>query len=145
MSRIVYKEMNLFDAPAKSLLVHACNCQGVWGRGIAKDFREKFPLAYEGYKNSCNELFLLGRALVSIDRNYYIGCLMTSWHYSPPDAIPMILQNTERALESLHRHPTVYSNKFNSGLFGVPWEETEKILKNYLDRNRGISWTVCVQ
>lgn len=39
--------MNLFDVLHGSILVHACNAQGVMGRGIAKEMKEKFPKNYE--------------------------------------------------------------------------------------------------
>ncbi|KAK4904538.1 ADP-ribose 1''-phosphate phosphatase, partial [Elasticomyces elasticus] len=32
---------SLFDSPDGSALIHACNCMGVWGSGIANDFRER--------------------------------------------------------------------------------------------------------
>jgi len=36
----------------------------------------------------------------------------------------------------------VYSNKFNSGLFNVPWEMTEYFLKCFLNRRSDVKWTV---
>ncbi|QQK42185.1 Appr-1-p processing [Penicillium digitatum] len=44
---------DLFDAPNGAALIHACNCQGVWGAGIARAFRERYPTAYEIYRNHC--------------------------------------------------------------------------------------------
>ncbi|KAJ5488417.1 Appr-1-p processing [Penicillium expansum] len=44
---------DLFDAPNGAALIHACNCQGVWGAGIARAFRERYPAAYKIYRNHC--------------------------------------------------------------------------------------------
>ncbi|PWY95335.1 phosphatase [Aspergillus sclerotioniger CBS 115572] len=44
---------NIFDAPDGTGLIHACNCRGSWGKGIAKAFRERYPAAYEIYRSHC--------------------------------------------------------------------------------------------
>jgi len=36
----------------------------------------------------------------------------------------------------------IYSNKFNSGLFGVPWEYTEEVINELLDRYKRVEWVV---
>jgi O-acetyl-ADP-ribose deacetylase (regulator of RNase III) len=35
---------------------HGVNCRGVWGAGIAVQFKGQFPKAYLGYQDVCNEL-----------------------------------------------------------------------------------------
>ncbi|KAH8692240.1 putative phosphatase [Talaromyces proteolyticus] len=49
-------EGDLFDAPDGAVLIHACNCLGSWGGGIAKAFQAKYPAAYEIYKEHCRDL-----------------------------------------------------------------------------------------
>ncbi|KAJ5382226.1 hypothetical protein N7517_000137 [Penicillium concentricum] len=44
---------DLFDAPNGAALIHACNCQGVWGAGIARAFHGRYPGAYEIYRTHC--------------------------------------------------------------------------------------------
>ncbi|KAJ5131405.1 Appr-1-p processing [Penicillium bovifimosum] len=44
---------DLFDAPNGAALIHACNCQGTWGAGLARQFRERYPAAYEIYRKHC--------------------------------------------------------------------------------------------
>lgn len=34
------------------VIIHQTNCQGVMGRGFAKQIKEKFPEAFEAYKDS---------------------------------------------------------------------------------------------
>ncbi|PYI07164.1 hypothetical protein BO78DRAFT_469442 [Aspergillus sclerotiicarbonarius CBS 121057] len=46
---------NIFDAPDGAGLIHACNCRGSWGKGIAKAFRERYPAAYEIYRSHCRK------------------------------------------------------------------------------------------
>ncbi|KKY29179.1 putative ladp-ribose 1 phosphate phosphatase [Phaeomoniella chlamydospora] len=46
---------DLFDVQEDAVLIHACNCQGVWGAGIAKEFKKKYPKAFGIYKAHCDE------------------------------------------------------------------------------------------
>ncbi len=154
---IVYKEGSLFDAPKGSVLVHACNAQGIWGSGIAKQFHERFPESYEQYKAICSlDGFQWGQAFVlNIENEYRVGCLVTSGNYGQlRDPKELILKNTRLALLDILgatnklncfivEGQEIHSCKFNSGLFGVPWEETEKVLldvMNEIGYNR--EWTV---
>lgn len=44
---------NLFDTTA-SVICHQVNCKGKMGSGVAKEIRERYPLAYERYRLLCN-------------------------------------------------------------------------------------------
>lgn len=144
---INYVKGDLFAlAPKGAFLAHACNCQGVWGSGIAKTFKDKFPKDYEEYRAWCHRPFThaLGTAFITTNG---IVCLHTSNYYgsavSDPDDI---LVETFSAFceleEKLPENAVVYSNKFNSGLFNVPWEMTEYFLKCFLKRRPDVKWTV---
>lgn len=157
MATILNKKGSLFDAPEGSVLVHACNAQGMWGSGIAKEFAERFPESYDSYKIICKlgpivvgQGFVLGR-----ENGQRVGCLITSANYGQlRDSKDVILQNTRSALRDLlgitgklncwiGQDEEIHSCKFNAGLFGVPWEETEKILLEVLDEaGYNKVWTV---
>ncbi|KIX07766.1 uncharacterized protein Z518_02420 [Rhinocladiella mackenziei CBS 650.93] len=48
-------EGDIIDAPDRAVIVHAVNCQGVWGCGMAAQLRKqmKFPYAFGVYKDHC--------------------------------------------------------------------------------------------
>ncbi|KAJ5207616.1 hypothetical protein N7449_001995 [Penicillium cf. viridicatum] len=169
---------DLFDAPNGAALIHACNCQGVWGAGIAREFRERYPAAYEIYRNHCfiyrghpvintitdisdedpqPSLVVnrpLGTALMIPPqqsdfllhrRCYWIICLFTSEYYgSRVDSEDMIVNSTFAALQDLsgqlqvlsqqasetgnERPQRLYSSRFCTGLFNVPWERICKLI-----------------
>ncbi|KAL4909935.1 hypothetical protein BDW74DRAFT_173414 [Aspergillus multicolor] len=52
-SKITETKGDLFDAPDGAALIHACNCIGSWGAGIARAFRTKYPAAYRIYEAHC--------------------------------------------------------------------------------------------
>lgn len=148
---IITKQMSLFDAPAESAIMHAANALGVWGAGIAKEFKERFPNTYKQYNRYCTteERNPVGTVIVGYENDFVVGNLITSYCYGkdvdPPDEI---LKNTYNALNEFFEYleeqhiKTVYCNKFNSGLFKVPWEDTEKLLEQ-MSKAYGISVIVC--
>ena len=49
---ITYKQGNLFDSNCQTL-VCTVNCKGVMGKGIALEFKQRFPIMYNEYRNVC--------------------------------------------------------------------------------------------
>jgi len=150
------KKMDLFDAPFSTLLVHAVNCKGAWGSGIAAKFKDRFPLAFFDYKMDCNTKAneLLGTCAIYpnlyVPKTHYVGCLFTSKGYGKNvDDPKTIIASTRMSLTYIIKEidtleiKDVYSNKFNSGLFNVPWQKTEEILKELVGDHKSINWTVC--
>jgi len=146
---IVYKKGSLFDAPPGSILVHAVSTRSVWGSGIAKQFKAKFPESFKIYKEFCQEegAKLLGVVIYCPEENgYYVYNLVTSIDYGDKkDSPEQILEQTRSALRFLLEETSwpIHSCKFNSGLFGVPWEETEKVLIKVMEeKGYKQDWTV---
>lgn len=141
---IFYKKGSLFEAPKHSILVHACNAQGVWGSGIAKAFHERFPESFKLYQTNAS----IGNGFVlPLENDYQVGCLVTSKNYGKrKDSKEVILQNTRTALVKLlteYKFSSIHSCKFNAGLFGVPWKDTERVMMNaMMDTKFQGDWTV---
>lgn len=147
--------MSLFDVEKNANILHAVNCQGVWGAGIAGEFKKRFPEAFQNY----NEESLTCADLCLGDYGYYsygkdlptIMWIYTSFGYGfKKDPKDKILFNTKSALlellsSNLPKDSVIYSNKFNSGLFGVPWSETEEILLDCLTNHNpnNVKWIIC--
>lgn len=146
-----FKKGNMFDNIEKDvILLHACNAQGVWGSGIAVEFKKRFPKSFEEYSLCCKMAKAhlprgaTGKCIVTKDN---VGCLMSSFDYgSNKDDPEVILKNTELALKDLSKYyepSIIYSPKINSGLFNVPWERTEAVIKKWLENEgKGFIWVV---
>lgn len=152
---ITYEKISLFDTSEGSILVHACNAQGIWGSGIAMHMKERFPVAFKKYNETCENKIGSYDSTYDIDTTTHLGhriiSLITSKDFGQNvDSVEEILINTTTALNefcknnmiSQTQRRTIYSNKFNSGLFKVPWEKTEAILK-ILTNRYNIHWIVC--
>jgi O-acetyl-ADP-ribose deacetylase (regulator of RNase III) len=46
------RQGSIFDAPVRAL-VNPVNVQGIMGKGLALEFRQRFPAAYESYRQAC--------------------------------------------------------------------------------------------
>jgi ADP-ribose 1''-phosphate phosphatase len=151
---IVHKTGSLFDAPKGSMLIHAVSTRSVWGSGIALQFKAKFPESFEFYTEMCKQEGerLLGKFIEGrMENDYTVLNLVTSVDYGArKDSSAKILKSTRESLElffKIHQtsgmHGELHSCKFNSGLFGVPWEKTEKVLLDVMNEmGYNTTWTV---
>ncbi len=146
MSNIIYHQGDLFTAPEGSILFHACNTSGVWGAGIAVTFRERNPSSYESYQEYCEDEGphgALGKCVVLTGDEDNVGCLMTSQLTQGIfDSPEQITKHTDMSLDFLRWQVKKFDElqgaefhmpKINQGIFRVPWEDTESVLKNHSD------------
>ncbi|KAK5289115.1 ADP-ribose 1''-phosphate phosphatase [Cryomyces antarcticus] len=140
---------DIFNAPEYSVLVHACNCEGFWGAGIALAFKKRYPKAFAKYREHCNTsdkatlrgtAFLIPPCEVKGPK-HLIGCVFTSGNNGrSKDSPPLILANTGPAMEKLLKQVAKLRKtrevaelrmcKINSGLFNVPWKFTRAVIEN---------------
>ncbi|KZV85782.1 hypothetical protein EXIGLDRAFT_841234 [Exidia glandulosa HHB12029] len=137
LSTVTHLVGDLFAAPRNSILVHACNAQGSWGGGIAVEFHNRFPAAFQTYRAHClahDADTIMGTCLLipGAEDSNDVACLFTSRRYGARKDKPTdILRATEAALQDLVKKnigdKELHACKFNSGKFGVPWADTEAL------------------
>ena len=148
IKRIEYRQGDMLANPQAGVyLAHACNTKGAWGPYIAQQFKQRWPKAFNYYKEYCAQ----GRAktgdvlIVAEHSSYPIICLFTSTGYGRyADSPEQILESTKSALSNLlfDEDVEIHSPKINSGKFRVPWEQTEALIEEYLEKNPHIKWVV---
>ncbi|ROV92603.1 hypothetical protein VMCG_08961 [Cytospora schulzeri] len=106
------------DTANKTFFLHATNCLGVWGTGIAKALREQFPDAFEADRQSCREgcppgehpgadeldalvgtCYVIPTNVISKAAPFSIVCLRTSRGYGRQSAGQAGLDNKDVVLE----------------------------------------------
>ena len=156
--QVVEENGDIFVAPPNSVLIHACNCEGLWGAGIAKAFKDHYPKAYQIYHAYCvktDPADLPGTAFLippqsdshdpdEVSARHFIGCLFTSRGKGrTKDSPTKILANTGPAVRDLLNQIAEWNAdeplslpagdismcKINSGLFRVPWGKTKTVLE----------------
>lgn len=144
---------DIFNAPPNSLIIHACNCEGSWGAGIAAAFKQHYMGAFKVYAAHCkqNGHDLFGNALfispqkLDKKKQHFVGCLFTSRSKGKKkDSPSAILEATKPAMEDLLQQVKEWNSshakeeavgevricKINSGLFAVPWNETKELMES---------------
>lgn len=92
---------NLFDSKAQTL-VNTVNCVGIMGKGIAKEFRERFPDMFRDYKARCEA------GEVRLGSPYLYKRLVAPWilNFPTKDHWRSLarLEDIEEGLRNLQRH-----------------------------------------
>lgn len=150
------KDGDLFDSGA-DILVNTVNCVGVMGKGIALEFKRRFPEYYADYRKACNEgLVKPGVCRLWIYKPIIIS-FPTKDHWRNPSKIEWI----ESGLKSLiQRIATVQDNPFlkDAKVVAIPalgcanggldWVEVKPLIEKELSllpnhyRKRGIQFLV---
>lgn len=145
---ITYIKGDLF-AEKHPLIAHGCNCQGVMGSGVAKIVKEKFPQAYNSYRDfyevyADNSLKnqLLGKVQFSHCGETIIANCFTQESYGKGigikfvsyDAVDKCMINIENFIEKSEKEISyVAMPKIGVGLGGGAWCVIEAIIISRLN------------
>ena len=110
---------------------HGCNCAGAMGKGIALQFRDKFPEMYVEYKKMCKEgRFVLGDIYAY---NYGIGTIFNlatqvTWRTKADikaieDALVKMLNYADE-----NRIYEIALPKIGAGLGDLSWNDVKSII-----------------
>ena len=127
----VFLSGDLFRHEGLQALAHGCNCAGAMGKGIAVEFRSRFPEMYAEYKRRCaDRRFALGDVFTWTDGDRTVFNLGTqqSWR-SKADLLAV-----ERALRTMveiaeQRGITqIGLPRIGAGLGGLSWQAVRSLL-----------------
>ena len=129
------KEGDIFSIKGVSSYAHGCNCAGSMGRGIAVQFRKRFPRMYENYRQMClNKTFRPGDVY---DYNYgsgHVYNLATQQHYCIAGQLAKLvyIETFIEKMMQLAEKSSVWSiamPKIGAGLGGLNWGEVKTIIE----------------
>lgn len=122
---------DLFCDDRLDALAHGCNCAGAMGRGIAVEFKRRWPMMYQEYRKRCVDgRFGLGEIFVWQDEGMTIFNLGTQPHWREPariDAIRSAMAKTVELGNSLGIKKLGLP-RIGAGLGGIPWQYVRPIL-----------------
>ena len=138
MAMIEYKTGDIFT-DASEALVNTVNCVGVMGRGIALQFKRRFPDNFKAYKIECNEGRMKPGCVFAYDTGKmhsprYIINFPTKRHWRGKSR----MEDIESGLESLansirsHRIRSIAIPPLGSGLGGLEWSEVRARMETAL-------------
>lgn len=130
---------NLFDADVEAI-VNAVNCVGVMGKGIALEFKRRFPSNFIAYKAACDAGKLqLGRVFIHDEgpsaTPRYIVNFPTKNHWRNPSRLEDIgigLDSLVAEIDRLQIH-SIAIPALGCGLGGLDWRHVRAELENRLN------------
>lgn len=133
-----YVHGNLFDSHAK-VIVNAVNTVGVMGKGIALDFKEKYPSNMAAYKQACTDgVVQIGKVFpVRVVENNHVEWVVnfpTKKHWKGKSDIEWIksgLVDLKRFIISSNVK-SIAIPPLGAGHGGLSWSDVKKCIENEL-------------
>jgi O-acetyl-ADP-ribose deacetylase (regulator of RNase III) len=128
---------NLFDSQAEAL-VNAVNTVGVMGRGVALEFKHRFPENYRAYRAACKrEEIVVGKMFTfelnretSLERPRWIINFPTKQHWRNPSKLEFVrdgLEDLVRVIEA-KKISSVALPALGCGTGGLDWKTVRELL-----------------
>lgn len=122
------------------VLIHGCNCAGVFNSGIAKTIREKFPQVYYDYLKyvkTNNRTNILGNVVsTGFENNCSVVSIFTQLDYGrDPKVVYVNYKALEYALEKiklLYKDSMIIMPTIGAGLANGDWNVIAEIIEDKL-------------
>lgn len=87
---ITYVEGDLFTSPAQ-VIVNAVNTDGVMGKGIALEYKKRYPKMFDQYRMYCDKNQLeIGKLMIWHASDYWVLLFPTKKHWRNPSKLEYI-------------------------------------------------------
>jgi O-acetyl-ADP-ribose deacetylase (regulator of RNase III) len=128
---------NIFDSKCEAL-VNPINCVGVMGKGLAKQFKEKFPTMFVQYKTDC-QVGLYSQMQIRI-YNYdtknpiykYIVCFPTKYYWKDASKYLYIVDGLKQLCIFLPKIKSIAIPKLGCGLGELDWNIVKVLIEEQL-------------
>lgn len=131
---IKYVEGDIFSSPAQ-VIVNTVNTVGVMGKGIAKEFKIRYPQMFQIYKQACDSKKLtIGKLMLWYGEDRWILNFPTKENWRGKSKIEYI----EKGLQEFCKCYADYNivsiafPKLGCGNGGLEWEEVKQVMETYL-------------
>lgn len=130
---ILVPQGNLFDFSGN--IGHGVNCAGAMGKGIALEFKSRWPEMYKSYHELCRSgEFRAGDIFAYQDPKTYrwilnLGTQRTWKEKAAPEYLRDALEKTVNFLRS-HSQVSIAFPRICAGLGGMDWEEVKSIFQS---------------
>ena len=129
-----YVEGDLFGSPAQ-VIVNTVNTVGVMGKGIALEFKKRYPDMFEYYKKVCDKHNLvIGKLMLYYAPDHWLLLFPTKEHWRNPSKLEYI----EKGLMTFVRKYADYNitsiafPKLGCGNGELNWDDVKPLMEKYL-------------
>jgi O-acetyl-ADP-ribose deacetylase (regulator of RNase III) len=125
---------SLFESPAQTL-VNTVNTVGVMGKGIAAEFKKRYPDMFRRYRTYCKEGELdIGKLYLYRTANKWVLNFPTKKHWRHPSKLEYIEQGLAKFVDSYDQYgiKSISFPQLGTGNGGLPWETVRPIMERHL-------------
>lgn len=134
MIRVLARNENIFESKA-DILVNPVNCKGVMGKGLAVEFKNRFPKNYLLYKEVCDEGNMkLGMVFATTEHRTTIFNAAVKDHWRDNSEVKTIvscLRNIERGMACYPDAKLIAIPALGCGLGHLDWHTVRPIIMEY--------------
>lgn len=126
-------EGNIFTINGIKCYAHGCNCAGAMGKGIALQFKMKYPKMYRLYKKKCIDgTFTVGDVFEYVTGDEHIYNLGTQKDWKTKADLEAIRKsiNTMMELASQSNVKAIAMPKIGAGLGRLDWCDVKAIIED---------------
>ncbi|MFW6248762.1 MAG: macro domain-containing protein [Bacteroidota bacterium] len=133
---ITYTKGDLFDAHTEAI-INTVNTVGVMGKGIALQFKDKFPLNYNAYRIACeNDKLQIGNLLITECNSLFFKYIInfpTKKHWRHPSQYEYIEKGLAELVKEIRRLgiKSVAVPPLGTGNGKLEWEKVKNILEKH--------------
>ena len=131
---VTFVKGDIFQSPAQ-VLTNTVNCVGIMGKGVALEFKNRFPKLFNDYRQKCdNGQVVPGKPYLWEDESTQILNFPTKRHWRDNS----LLQDVEDGLKHLASSyeqmglQSIAMPALGCGLGGLSWSDVQPLIEKYL-------------
>lgn len=131
---IEYVNGSLFDSPAQTL-VNTVNTVGVMGKGIAAEFKARFPSMFTAYQSACQQrLLTVGKLQLYRSANKWVLNFPTKQHWKNPSQLAWVEAGLEKFVASYTAQgiTSVAFPMLGCGNGQLDWRDVKPVMERHL-------------
>lgn len=131
---LTYIKGDLFSSPAQ-VLVNTVNTVGIMGKGLALEFKTRYPEMFKEYQKVCNDNLLdIGKLFLWKKEDKWVLLFPTKKHWRSPSKLDYIEKGLEKFVQSYDELgiESIAFPKLGCGNGGLDWADVKPLMEKYL-------------
>lgn len=126
---IKYKTGSIFDSK-KQYLVNPINCVGVMGRGLAAEFRMRYPEMFKWYQEECRQGRILTGFVYPWEKKVMLFPTKNDWRYKSKY---IWIEQGLMCMKEYFPYSSFALPRLGCGLGGLEWLRVKDLIEKHLD------------
>lgn len=133
---IKYVKGDIFNSPSK-IIVNTVNIVGVMGKGVALEFKKRYPEMFDRYQELCKKQLLdVGKLYLWRGSEKWVLLFPTKKHWRYPSKIEYIEKGLQKFVENWDKlgSNTISFPRLGCGNGGLDWQDVKPLMEKYLSK-----------